>query len=85
MTNVAYFAVAERTPSGKEQAAAENTLVYFLAHKSEEAGKASFGAFRQDPDWVAAKGESEKNGSLTTMPDGVKSTYLKATDYSPLN
>jgi hypothetical protein len=82
MTNVAYFAVAEKTPSGKEQAAAENTLVYFLAHKSEEAGKASFGTFRQDPDWIAAKGESEKDGSLTTMPDGVKSTYLKATDYS---
>jgi hypothetical protein len=84
MTNVAYFAVAKKTPDGKEQAAAESMLVYFLAHKSEEAGKASFTEFRKDPVWVAAKGESEKNGSLTTMPDGVKSTYLNATDYSPL-
>jgi hypothetical protein len=84
MTNVAYFSVAKKTPDGKEQAAAANMLVYFLAHKSEEAGKASFAAFRKDPDWIAAKGESEKNGSLTTMPDGVKSTYLHATGYSPL-
>lgn len=83
MTNVAYFSVAEKTPGGKEQTGADAMLVYFLAHKSEEAGKASFAAFRQDPDWIAAKSASEKNGSLTTMPDGVKSTYLKATDYSP--
>jgi hypothetical protein len=83
MTNVAYFAVADATPSGKKQDRAADTLVYLLAHKSEEAGKASFAAFRQDPDWLAAKGASEKNGSLTTTPDGVKSTYMKATDYSP--
>lgn len=84
MTNVAYFAVAEKTPSGKPQERAADTLVYLLAHKSVEAGKASFAAFRQDPDWLAAKGASEKNGSLTVVPDGVKSTYVKATDYSPL-
>lgn len=83
MTNVAYFSVAKNAPNGKEQAGANDTLVYFLAHKSEEAGKASFATFRQDPDWIAAKSASEKNGSLTTLPDGVKSTYLKPTDYSP--
>jgi hypothetical protein len=83
MTNVAYFRTVAKTPSGKDQPQAENMLVYFLAHKSEEAGKASFTEFRKDPDWIAAKGASEKDGSLTTMPDGVKSTYLNATDYSP--
>jgi hypothetical protein len=49
-----------------------------------EAAKASFDAFRKDPDWVAAKAESERiaGGSLT-IADGVKSVFLKPTDYSP--
>ncbi len=84
MTHVAYFAVSDETPSGKKQDRAADTLVYILAHESVDAGKASFAAFRQDPDWLAAKGASETNGSLTTTPDGVKSTYMNATDYSPL-
>ena len=79
MTNVAYW-----TPMA-DQPGAEDTLLYILAHKSPEAAKASFDAFRQDPDWVAARAESEKKagGSLTT-PDGVKSEFLEATDYSPI-
>lgn len=64
------------------QPGAENTLIYFLAHKSPEAAKASFEAFRKDPAWVAVKGESEKNGSLT-VKDGVKSLFLTPADYSP--
>lgn len=60
-------------------------LIYFLTHASKEAGAASFAAFRADPDWVKAKAESEKDGSLTVpAPEGVKSVYLKATDFSPM-
>jgi len=64
---------------------ADNTLVYLLAHDSPEAGKASFEAFRADPDWIKAKSESEAaaGGSLT-VENGVKSELLKATDYSPV-
>jgi len=64
---------------------AENTLIYLLAHDSPEAGKASFEAFRADPDWIKAKSESEAaaGGSLT-VENGVKSELLKATDYSPV-
>ncbi len=60
------------------------TLVYLLAHASADAGKKSFDTFRADPDWVKAKDASEKaaGGSLT-VKDGVKSLYMKATDYSP--
>ena len=32
----------------------------------------------------AAKAESEKNGPLTLATDGVKSVYMKATDFSPI-
>lgn len=65
-----------------DQPDAGTTLVYFLAHKSREAAKDSFDAFRKDPAWVAAKTESEKNGPLT-VKDGVKSILLVPTDYSP--
>lgn len=63
---------------------ASDTLIYLLAHKNKEAADASFTAFRADPDWTTAKAASEKDGPLTLpAPDGVKSVYLKATDYSP--
>ena len=63
----------------------DTTLVYLLAHQSIDAAKTSFGTFRQDPDWIAAKEASERaaGGSLTVEKDGVKSVFLKATDYSP--
>ncbi len=79
MTNFAYWTLMPGQPG------VENTLVYILAHKDAAAGKASFETFRADPDWIAAKEASEKagGGSLTVMPDGVKSVYMQATDYSP--
>ena len=78
MTNLFYW---QPMP---DQPAAENTLIYLLAHASLDAAKASFAAFRADPDWVAAKKASEeKAGGSLTVPDGVKSLFLKATDYSP--
>jgi len=73
MTNFGYW-----TPLDAKQGA-DDTLIYLLAHKSKEAGAASFAAFRDDPDWVKAKAESEKNGSLTTK---VESVLLQPTDYS---
>ncbi|MBM3845426.1 MAG: NIPSNAP family protein [Verrucomicrobia bacterium] len=67
-----------------DQVGADTRLLYFLTHKSTEAAKASFGAFGADPAWKAAREASEKvaGGSLT-MPGGVKSLFLKPTDYSP--
>jgi hypothetical protein len=60
------------------------TLIYLLTHKSPDAAKASFDAFRQDPAWTAAKEASEKKaGGSLTVKDGVKSVFLKPTDYSP--
>lgn len=78
MTNLFYW-----TPM-PDQKDAENTLVYLLAHKDTAAAKASFEAFRADPVWIEVKAASEKaaGGSLT-VPDGVKSVFMQATDYSP--
>ncbi len=79
MTNIGYWSPA------KDQKGAENTLIYVLAHNSVAAAKASFDAFRKDPEWSAArKASEEKAGGSLTIPDGVKSTYMKAVDYSSI-
>jgi hypothetical protein len=78
MTNLFYW-----VPMA-DQKAADSTLLYMLAHKDADAAKASFAAFRADPVWIAAKEASEKEGGGSlTVPDGVKSEFLKATDFSP--
>jgi NIPSNAP len=71
MTNLVYFT----------DNSADDMLIYLLAHKSKEAGLASFNTFRLDPEWIAAKEASEKlaKGSLTIS---VKSEYLMPTDFS---
>ena len=79
MTHIGYWA-----PTDADKGAATK-LIYILAHDSKDAGLAAFKAFREDPDWVAAKAESEKDGSLTLpAPDGVRSIYMRATDFSPI-
>jgi len=80
MENIAYWHLMP------DQKGADRTLIYILSHKSAEAGLASFDAFRKDPVWAEARAASEKKagGSLTEGGmAGVKSTYMKATDYSP--
>jgi hypothetical protein len=79
MTNGDYFQPAAG------QKGADDTLLYFLAHKDAAAAEKSWAAFRADPVWVAAKKASEEaaGGSLTA-PDGVKSLFLKPVDFSPV-
>ena len=61
---------------------AGETLIYILAHKDKQAQEDSFKAFRADPRWVKAKGDSEVNGPLTAK-DGVLSQLMAPTDFSP--
>jgi hypothetical protein len=85
MTNLFYWKLlAEQPKNANLLGTPDTTLIYLLAHKSVDAAKASFGTFRQDPEWVKAREASEKaaGGSLTVEKDGVKSVYMKATDYS---
>ena len=85
MTNVCYWNLAADQKGAKSPLVAGNTLIYLLTHKSEAAAKASFDAFRADPDWIAAKEASEKKaGGSLTITDGVKSEFLVPTDYSPV-
>jgi hypothetical protein len=56
------------------------TLVYPLRHKSRAAATAAWDAFGKDPEWVALKAESEKDGAFVNVHD---ITFLKLTDFSP--
>ncbi|MDF1816653.1 MAG: NIPSNAP family protein [Verrucomicrobiales bacterium] len=76
--NFAYF-----TPVKREDEAA-NKLVYLISHNDEESRNASFKAFSQDPAWIQAKDESQKDGPIL-VKKGVQSTFLTPTDYSPVN
>lgn len=77
--NVAYWTLA---PTEKD---ADKMLIYIVSHTTREAAAASFRAFGADPAWQAARRASEERaGGPLTVKDGVKSVFLKATDYSPM-
>jgi uncharacterized protein (DUF1330 family) len=62
----------------KDQKGADDTLIYLVAHPSKEKAAESFKAFGQDPDWQAArKSSEEKAGGSLTVPNGVKSEFLR--------
>lgn len=79
MENLVYWRPQGGGDSGRQ-------LVYLLGHASQDAARESFAAFRQDPDWLAAKKASEDKagGSLTSPDKGVVSEFFVATEYSPL-
>ena len=58
-----------------------NDLLYLMAFDSVEDRANKWREFAADPDWVAARAESEKAGQLVT---GLESTLMEATDFSPL-
>ena len=74
MTLVGFWVPADSKEAGQK-------LIYVLAFPSREAADRSWKAFRDDPEWKAAKEASEKNGVLV---EKVESVFLNPTDYSPL-
>lgn len=76
MTNLPYFHPTD------ENKGAGKTLIYLLAHKSVDAAKASFNSFRQDPDWIKVRTESEAAGAILVSPPS--SIFLSSVDFSKL-
>jgi hypothetical protein len=56
-------------------------LVYIMAFADQAAKDRAWESFRADPDWIAGRAASEKEGALAVR---VKSVVLLPTDYSPL-
>jgi hypothetical protein len=73
MHNVAFWTPTEEPLEGR-------TLIYMLRHKSREAARESWARFQADPEWVALKTESEKDGAFVAKHE---STFMKLTDFSP--
>ncbi len=63
-------------------AESQDTLYYLIAFPSVAAQKAAWEAFKNDPAWIKAKADSEKDGVLVKQ---VLSKNLNATDYSPIH
>src|SRR5262245_17602672 len=72
MENIGYWVPQDEPTHG-------NTLVYIIAHKSRDAAKKSWDAFRADPEWKKVSAESEVNGKIVAK---VESVFLDPTDYS---
>lgn len=73
MHPVAYWVPTDEPLAGR-------TIAYLLRHKSREAATESWAKFSKDPEWVALKAESEKDGAFVKVHD---ITFLKLTDFSP--
>jgi hypothetical protein len=58
-----------------------NTLTYILAWDDLGARQQRWDAFQADPEWLAAKAESERDGPLLVQ---VQSFIMKPTEYSQM-
>jgi hypothetical protein len=72
MTNVGYWTnvIGGRT----------DQLVYIVAHDDLAARERSWAGFASDPEWLEAKGESEKSGPIVRY---IESRIMAPTDFSP--
>lgn len=73
MHGVGYWVPTDEPLAGR-------TIVYLLRHKSRESATESWAKFSKDPEWIALKAETEKNGAFVKVHDV---TFLKLTDFSP--
>lgn len=72
MKGIGYFVAADAPKS-------DNTYIYLLAHESQEAAKASWARFREDPDW-----QKLRTSSAPTGPIKVESVFINPLDFSGL-
>jgi hypothetical protein len=64
----------------EDEPLAGRTLIYMLRHTSRAAATESWARFKVDPEWVALKAETEKDGAFVAKPE---STFLRLADFSP--
>ena len=73
--NIAYFTTIEKDP------AVQSKLVYLVAHPSEEAAKANWTAFVNDPTWKQVSTDSEKDGKII---EKIESIFMTPTSFSTI-
>jgi len=81
MTPIAYWTP---TPRAENDATAHfespDTLIYIVRHASREAARDAWAKFKVDPEWLAIKAETEKDGPFNIKNE---STFMHLTDFSP--
>jgi hypothetical protein len=70
MHGVGYWVPTDEPLAGR-------TLIYMLRHKSRAAATESWAKFSKDPEWLAVKAETEKDGAFVKLHE---STFMKLTD-----
>ena len=65
-----------------DEPASKDTLAYMLKFPSREKQATSWKAFLTDPEWRKVAKESQKDGRF--LRERPESTFMKATDYSPI-
>lgn len=75
MHPVAYWVPTDEPLAGR-------TITYLLRHKSRAAATESWAKFTADPEWVALKAATEKDGAFV-KDGGHDVTFMKLTDFSP--
>jgi hypothetical protein len=73
--NIAYFMTVEKDST------IQSKLVYLVAHSSEEAAKANWSAFGNDPKWKQASTDSEKDGKII---EKIESVFMTPTAFSTI-
>jgi len=73
MHGVAYWVPTDEPLAGR-------TITYLMRHTSRAAATESWAKFSADPEWIALKAETEKDGTFVKLHDV---TFLKLTDFSP--
>lgn len=74
MQNIGYWIPADAP-------AAQDTLIYILAHDSRAAAEKSWTDFRNDPEWKTVREASERDGKIVEKVDSV---FMTPTDFSAL-
>lgn len=64
-----------------EESAPGNTVVWVLAHASEEDARDAWGSFNQDPKWLELLEEANTDGEIIEKID---SEFFLPADYSPM-
>jgi hypothetical protein len=72
MHPVAYWVPTDEPLAGR-------TLIYIVRHKSRAAATESWKGFSADPEWVALKTETEKDGTFVVSQEH---TFMTLTDFS---
>src|ERR1700678_2460714 len=78
MLPVAYWTPTADPGNGE---LAGRTLIYIVRHKSREAAREAWAKFKVDPEWVALKAETEKDGPFNIKNDSI---FMQLTDFSPI-